>query len=160
VRPAHRRLRRMLQRCNAATLQRCTLQRCNRCTLHPAPCTLPLQPTTPSRMPRDPVKRKASREAYEQSDKGKARAQRYDQSDKGKAKAQRYKQSDKGKAKAQRYDQSDKGKAAKQAAAQRAASANASAASFLTGLKKLPHAQRVKDYFSEAELGVGAASRA
>jgi hypothetical protein len=107
-----------------------------------------------SRMPRDPVKRKASKQRYTQSDKGKATAQAYDQSDQGKARYQRYDQSDKGKATAQRYNQSDQGKAAKQraasAAAERAASAASASLAFVTELKGQPHAQRVKDYFSEA----------
>jgi hypothetical protein len=44
-------------------------------------------------MPRDPAKRRASKQRYQQSDKGKATAQAYDQSDKGKAAKQRYDQS-------------------------------------------------------------------
>jgi hypothetical protein len=96
-------------------------------------------------MPRDPVKRKASKQRYNQSDKGKATAQAYDQSDQGKAAAQ---------AARQRYNQSDKGAKAK-AAAKAAASASASLA-FVTKLKKLTHAQRVSDYFSEEELAAAA----
>ncbi len=130
-----------------------------------------------SSLPRDPVKRKASKQAYEQSDKGKARKQAYDQSDKGQANKQRYKQSDKGQATAQAYDQSDQGKARKQAydqsdkgqataqaakqraasaAAERAASAASASLAFLTELKGQPHAQRVSDYFSEEELAAAA----
>jgi hypothetical protein len=64
------------------------------------------------------------------------------------------------KATAQRYNQSDKGKAtaqrAKQRVAERAASAASGSLAFLTELKKLPHAQRVKDYFSEEELAAAA----
>ncbi len=86
-----------------------------------------------SRMPRDPVKRKASN--------------------------QRYKQSDKGKANKQAYDQSGQGKAARKARSsrRRLASASASAAiAFVTELKGQTHAQRVKDYFSEEELAAAA----
>jgi hypothetical protein len=91
-----------------------------------------------SRMPRDPVKRNASKQRYNQSDKGQASKQRYLQSDKGKAIKQAY---------------------AQRAAAERAAS-TASAAStnlaFVTELKKLTHAQRVKAYFSQEELAAAA----
>jgi hypothetical protein len=86
--------------------------------------------------------------------------QRYSQSDKGKAAQQRYGQSDNRKAYKQAYDQSGQGKAARKARSSRSrlASASAAAASasaslaFVTELKKLTHAQRVSDYFSEEEL--------
>jgi hypothetical protein len=94
-------------------------------------------------MPRDPVKRKASNQRYAQSDKGKADAQAYAQSDQRKA-AQ------------QRYNQTDQGKAAQQAAKQRAASAASASLAFVAELKKLTHAQRVSDYFSEEELAAAA----
>jgi hypothetical protein len=84
-----------------------------------------------SRMPRDPVTRKASQQRYNQSDQGKAAKQRYNQSDQGKATAQRA------------------ASAAAERAAERAASAASASLAFLTELKKLPHAQRVSDYFSE-----------
>ncbi len=112
----------------------------------------------------DPVKRKASNQRYQQSDKGKAAKQRYDQTDQGKARKQAYSQSDQGKAAKQAYSQTDQGKAAKQAAKQRAASAAVASAAasasaslaFVTELKKLTHAQRVSDYFSEEELAAAA----
>jgi hypothetical protein len=76
--------------------------------------TASLQPTTAhnSRMPRDPVKRKESKQRYNQSDKGKANQKAYNQTDQGKARKQA-------------YDQSDQGQAAQQRAKQRAASAAA-----------------------------------
>jgi hypothetical protein len=40
-------------------------------------------------MPRDPAKRRASNQRYEQSAKGQAALQRYNQSDKGQARKQR-----------------------------------------------------------------------
>jgi hypothetical protein len=55
-------------------------------------------------MPTDPVKRKASQQRYDQSDKGKANKQAWNQSDKGQANKQRYAQSDKGQANKQRTE--------------------------------------------------------
>jgi hypothetical protein len=102
-------------------------------------------------MPIDPAKRKASNQRYNQSDKGKANKQRSNQSDKGKATKQAYDQTDKGKARKQAAKQR-----AASAAAERAASAASASLAFVTELKKLTHAQRVSDYFSEEELAAAA----
>ena len=63
----------------------------------------------------DNTSQKASRKAYEQSDKGKAARKAYEQSDKGKAARKAYEQSDKGKAARKAYEQSDKGRAVRKA---------------------------------------------
>jgi cyclophilin family peptidyl-prolyl cis-trans isomerase len=69
---------------------------------------LHLQPTTSSRMSRDPAKRRASKQRYKQSAKGQASKKRYHQSDKGQASKKRYNQSDKGQASKKRLE--DKGR--------------------------------------------------
>jgi hypothetical protein len=98
-------------------------------------------------MPRDPVTRKASNQRYNQSAKGKAAQKAYSQTDQGKARKQAYDQTDQGKARTQRAKQR-----AASAAAERAASAASASLAFVTELKKLTHAQRVKAYFSQEEL--------